>query len=176
MAVDDNLGSAPTGPDTLTAAWNGTPTVLLTKQNMFMPQTSNATTVLAATNQSTTNSQGQLALTCGGAAPMFVDVPALANQPSIVINNWGANRLGVANISVGDITPVLVQAVGPATPGIAPQPLTVGANVPLGFGQCAQGTANPCSASCRPTLRRSPSSRSSAAPLTRAATTPTSSP
>jgi hypothetical protein len=125
------------------ASWNGSPTVLLTNQNTGMPQTPNGTTIFAATNQSTLNNQGQVALTSGGGAPVIVDVPALTSQPTIQINNWKANNLSVTNISANNNTPILVQAVGPGIPGITPQTLVVGTSLGLAMGQCAQANALP---------------------------------
>jgi hypothetical protein len=125
------------------ASWNGSPTVLLTSQNTVMPQTPNGTTIFAATNQSTLNNQGQIALTSGGGAPVILDVPALTSQPTIQINNWKANNLSVTNISANNNTPILVQAVGPGIPGITPQSLVVGTALSLAMGQCGQGNALP---------------------------------
>ena len=125
------------------ATWNGSPTTLLTNQNVVMPQTPNGTTVFAATNQSTLNNQGELSLTSGGAQPNFVNVPANANQPTVLMRNWQANNLSITNLSLNNNTPILVQLVGPGIPGITPQPLTIGTSLPLGFGQVAQGNASP---------------------------------
>ena len=124
--------------NSINAAWNGSPTVLLTSQNTSLPQTPNGTTVFAATNQATLNNQGQISLTSGGSAPVVINVPANVNQPTITINNWQANNLSVTNISLNNDTPILVQAVGPGMPGIKPQSLVIGTPLPLGFGQCAQ--------------------------------------
>jgi hypothetical protein len=130
--------------NSVNATWNGSPTSLLVSQNIVMPQTPNGTTVFAATNQSTINNQGQLSLTSGGGAPQFVDVPAFANQPSVLIKNWQANNLSVTNISVNNNTPILVQIVGPGIPGITPQSLPIGGTgVGLAAGQCAAGNASP---------------------------------
>lgn len=125
------------------ASWTGSPTVLLTSQNTVMPQTPNGTTIFAATNQSTMNNQGQIALTSGGGAPTLLDIPALTSQPTVNINNWKADNLSVTNISANNNTPILVQAVGPGIPGITPQSLTIGTPLPLALGQCAQTNALP---------------------------------
>jgi hypothetical protein len=125
------------------ASWTGTPTVLLTSQNTVMPQTPNGTTIFAATNQSTLNNQGQIALTSGGGAPTILDIQALTSQPTINIHNWQANNLSATNISVNNNTPILIQAVGPGIPGITPQTLTVGTAAALAMGQCAQTNALP---------------------------------
>lgn len=125
------------------AAWNGSPTVLLTNQNVSLPQTPNGTLVFAATNQATQNNQGQLSLTSAGGPPAALDVPALVNAPTISINNYKSNNLSVTNISLNNDTPILVQAVGPGIPGIVPQPLVIGTPKLLAWGQFAQGNASP---------------------------------
>ncbi len=123
--------------------WNGGPLQLLVNQSVTIPQTPNGTTIFAATNQATQNNAGQLVLTSGGGAPTTLGVPALSNSPTILINNWQANNLGVTNTSINNITPILVQAVGPGMPGI--QPLTLNAGMPtqMAPGQCAQANASP---------------------------------
>jgi hypothetical protein len=129
--------------NTVGASWNGSPTVLLTSQNIVIPQTPNGTTIFAATNQSTLNNQGQIALTSGGGSPTLMDIPALTSQPTVNIHNWQANNLSVTNISANNNTPILVQAVGPGIPGITPQTLVIGTALPLAMGQCAQTNASP---------------------------------
>ena len=57
--------------NTVAAAWNGSPQVLLTSQNTVIPQTPNGTTIFAATNQALQNNQGQISLTSGGGAPTW---------------------------------------------------------------------------------------------------------
>jgi hypothetical protein len=116
---------------------------VLVSQNVVLPQTPNGTTVFAATNQATINNQGQLSLTSGGGAPQFLDVPAFANQPTILIYNWKANNLSVTNVSANNNTPILVQAVGPGMPGITPLSLQIGTGLSMAAGQCAQGNASP---------------------------------
>lgn len=125
------------------AAWNGQPSTLLVNQSVGMPQTTNGTMILTATNQATQNNMGQLALTSGGAQPVMLDVPPLANQPSVLMNNWKANNLNVTNISANASTPILVQAVGPGLPGLTPLSLVVGTPLQVGFGQVAQGNTSP---------------------------------
>jgi len=129
--------------NTVAAAWNGSPQVLLTSQNTVIPQTPNGTTIFAATNQALQNNQGQISLTSGGGAPTILDVPALTSQPTININNWKANNLSATNISLNNTTPILVQAVGPGIPGITPLPLVIGTPLLLALGQSAQGNASP---------------------------------
>lgn len=131
------------GQNSVGSSWNGSPSTLLTSQSTVMPQTPNGTTIFAATNQSTMNNQGQLALTSGGGAPVILDIPALAAQPTINMSNWHANNLSVTNISANNNTPILVQAVGPGIPGITPQTLVVGTSLGLAMGQCAQTNALP---------------------------------
>ncbi|HYW09549.1 MAG TPA: hypothetical protein VE913_21485 [Longimicrobium sp.] len=129
--------------DVTAASWNGQPTVLLANQSASMPQTPNGTTILAATNQATLNNAGMLAITSGGAQPQTPTIPALANQPTILTNDWQANNLSLTNISINTATPILVQAVGPGIPGITAQPLVIGTALPLAFGQVAQGNTSP---------------------------------
>ena len=127
----------------INAAWNGSPSVLLVNQNLAMPQTPNGTTILSSTNQSSMNNGGTLGLTSGGAPPQFITVPANANQPSILIQNWNANNLSISNVSANNNTPILVQMVGPGIPGITPLNLPVNSTIALSAGQIAAGNANP---------------------------------
>lgn len=129
--------------DVTAGTWTGTPTVLLYNQNATMAQTTNGTMILSATNQSTQNNAGTLAITSGGGAPVMLNLPALANQPVIQMQNWAANNLSVTNVSSNSSTSVMVQAVGPGLPGITAQTLTIGTPLPLAFGQVAQGNTNP---------------------------------
>jgi len=129
---------------TVDAAWDGAPQVLLENQNAAMPQTPNGTMIFAYWNLSTQNNAGSIAITSGGGAPSFKNVPALANQPSVWMNNWKSNNLSVTNISPNASTPIQIQAIGPGIPGTTPLPLPVGATgQQLGYGQTAQGTAQP---------------------------------
>jgi hypothetical protein len=131
------------GQQLTNSTWNGQPTTLLQNQSVSMPQTTNGTMIFAATNQATTNNQGDLGITSGGGAPQFVTVPALANQPTVLINNWQANNLNVTNTSPATATPILVQAIGPGLPGITPVALEIGKTLELAAGQVAQGNASP---------------------------------
>lgn len=124
-------------------AWNGQPSTLLVNQSVGMPQTTNGTMIVTATNQASQNNMGQLALTSGGAQPLMLDVPPLANQPTVQMNNWKANNLNITNISANANTPILVQAVGPGIPGLTPLALPIGTPLQLGFGQVAQGNTSP---------------------------------
>jgi len=123
--------------------WNGSPTTLLTSQNVVMPQTPNGTVIVTLLNQTTGNNQGQISLTSGGAQPQFITVNAHANQPNALTGNWQANNLSLTNVSPNNDTPILVQAVGPGIPGITPLPLTIGTALQLSYGQVTQGNASP---------------------------------
>jgi hypothetical protein len=126
------------------STWDGSPEILLENQNAAMPQTPNGTMILAYWNMSTQNNAGTIAVTSGGSQPSFLNVPALANQPSVWMNNWASNNLSVTNISPNATTPIQIQAIGPGIPGTTPLPLPVGANgQQLGYGQTAQGNASP---------------------------------
>jgi hypothetical protein len=126
------------------AAWDGSPEVLLENQNAAMPQTPNGTMIFAYWNMSTQNNAGTLSVTSGGSQPSFLNVPALANQPSVWMNNWASNNLSVTNISPNATTPIQIQAIGPGIPGTTPLPLPIGADgQQLGYGQTAQGNASP---------------------------------
>lgn len=125
------------------AGWNGQPSTLLVNQSVGMPQTNNGTMIVTATNQATQNNMGQLALTSGGAQPVMLDVPPLANQPTVQMNNWKANNLNITNISANTNTPILVQAVGAGIPGLTPLTLAIGDPLLIGFGQVAQGNTSP---------------------------------
>lgn len=129
--------------NTVDATWNGAPLTLAVNQNANMPQSPNGTVVFAYTNVATMNNMGSISLTSGGGAPTFYQVPALANQPSILVNNWQSNNLSVTNISPNTETPILIQAIGPGIPGTSPLPLDIGTSLDLSFGQTAQGNASP---------------------------------
>jgi hypothetical protein len=129
---------------TVDAAWNGSPLTLQVNQNANMAETPNGTMVFAYQNMSTGNNMGTLSVTSGGGQPVFYNAPALTNQPSTIIHNWGANNLSVTNISANNDTPIKIQAIGPGIPGTNPIALGIGPpGVQLGFGQSAQGNASP---------------------------------
>jgi hypothetical protein len=114
------------------------------RQNANMPQTTNGTMVFSYENVSSENNQGTISITSGSAPPTFENVPALANQPSMLINNWHANNLSVTNISANNDTPIAIQAIGPGIPGTSPLPLPVGPpGLQFGAGQTAKGNALP---------------------------------
>lgn len=125
------------------SSWNGAPTVINTNQGLSVQQTPNGTTIFAATNQSTQNNAGSVAMTSGGGAPQFIDVPFGANAPTVLMQNWNANNLNVTNVSANNTTPILCQLIGPGIPGVVPLNLPVGTGIQLASGQVAQGTAQP---------------------------------
>ena len=123
--------------------WDGSPLTLQPSQNANMTQTPNGSLVLAYRNLSKMNNQGTLSVVSGGSEPSFIPVPALTNQPGVLIKNWKGNNLSVTNISApGSDTPIQIQAVGPGMPGITPLPLAVG-TLTMKPGQMAQGNALP---------------------------------
>ncbi|WP_420130416.1 hypothetical protein [Longimicrobium sp.] len=140
---DSSTGTPAAAAGTSTNPWTGTPITLATGDNAVMPQTTNGTMIFAATNKSTTNNDGTVYLTSGGSAPTPIDVPALANAPTIQINNWQANNLSVSNQSTANVTPILIQAVGPGLAGTTPANLPIGSSITLTPGSAAQGTARP---------------------------------
>lgn len=133
--VIDRFSIAPT--------WDGSALTLQPNQNANMPQTTSGSLVLSYLNLSTMNNQGTLSVTSGGGEPTFITVPALNNQPGVLINNWKGSNLSVTNISAPNSnTPIQIQAIGPGLPGINPIRLPVG-SLTLKPGQMAQGTALP---------------------------------
>jgi hypothetical protein len=142
-AVQEHHAFHIVGQNAINAAWTGTPTTLQVNQNVNMPQTPNGTTILAITNQATQNNLGQIAITSGGSVPEFPDIPALANRPTIIKKNWGANNLSLTNISANSNTPILVQAIGPGIPGLTPKTIVAGTPLILNPGEVAQGNTSP---------------------------------
>ena len=129
---------------TVDSAWDGAPKVLIANQNAVMQQTTNGTMIFAYWNMSEQNNAGSISITSGGGAPVFKNVPALTNQPSVWLNNWQGNNLSVTNISPNDNTPIQIQAIGPGIPGTTPQTLPVGGTgLQLAYGQTGQGNAQP---------------------------------
>ncbi len=132
------------GQNVVDAVWNGIGTTIAVNQTLSMPQTPNGTTILGWVNQSTLSNFGQLAATSGGSSPSILDAPALAAQPSLVMNNWRGNNLSVTNISVNNNTPIWVCLYGPGIPGQSPMTLkTDGTPLGLATGQSAMATALP---------------------------------
>lgn len=123
-------------------AWDGARLTLAPNQNANMPQTVNGTMVITYQNMSAQNNQGDIALTSGGSTPRFYTVPAGANQPSLLIDNWKANNLSITNISPNTETPIAIEAIGPGLPGTIPLPIAVGPpGRALAPGQTGQSTA-----------------------------------
>ncbi len=126
------------------SSWNGIGTTIAVGQSLGMPQTPNGTTIFGWVNQATQNNAGNLSLTSGGGAPVFLDAPALSAQPGIYMNNWQANNLNVTNISPNSQTPIWCCLYGPGIPGQSPMTLkTDGTPLGLATGQSASATALP---------------------------------
>lgn len=123
--------------------WDGSPLTLAVNDTALMPQTTNGSMVLAYQNSSTKNNQGTLIYTTGGAPPVSLPVQALANQPSILVNNWHANNLKLTNASANSDTPIWTEAFGPGIPGFTVLPLQIGTPLSVDPVKVAQGTANP---------------------------------
>ncbi|QAY75871.1 hypothetical protein [Sphingosinicella sp. BN140058] len=110
-----------------TTTWDGSPTTIQPlSDTLLMPQTPNGSTVFAYQNKATQNNDGSLSLTSGGGQPQILDVPALLQQPTILVSNWQANNLTVNNISQNTATPIWVEAFGPGLPGQTPITVTNG--------------------------------------------------
>jgi hypothetical protein len=94
-------------------------------------------------NAATQNNLGELALTWGGAAPVFVQAEALATQPGFLVGNWRARDLRVTNVGANNATPIRIRALGPGMPGTA-APLSTGPpGLQLAPGATAQGSTEP---------------------------------
>jgi hypothetical protein len=102
--------------------WDGSPVELAVRDSVAMPQTSDGSMIVAFQNASEMNNAGKLAMTSGSSPPRFLIAPALALQPTILINNWQANNLNLTNISVNTNTPIWIAAYGPGM-GSPPTPL-----------------------------------------------------
>ena len=129
--------------------WNGARTVLVTTEQVTMPQTPNGSLIVGYLNQSKQNNQGEITVTSGGLAPVSYPVPALQQMLSLLVGNWQANNLTITNTSDAAITPVLVQAFGPGIPGAAPVNLPYGTTITLGVPQAAQGSSKPANSLLR---------------------------
>jgi hypothetical protein len=131
------------GQPPATINWNGSPTTLAVQQRAVMAQTSNGSMILAFQNISEMNNAGKLSLTSGGSQPQFLAAPALALQPTVLINNWQANNLNLANISANTNTPIWIAAFGPCL-GSPPQTLpTNGDAVPVALYTALKATTDP---------------------------------
>jgi hypothetical protein len=111
-----------------TAAWTGTPTTLTPQQNASLSQTPNGTLIFAYQNNSTTANAGRLSLS-SGSSPQLLDVPALTNQPLLLIKNFKGSNLSVSNVSQTSPTPIMIEAVGPGLPGLTPTKLPMDGTV-----------------------------------------------
>ncbi|MFD2058371.1 hypothetical protein ACFSQT_36390 [Mesorhizobium calcicola] len=131
------------GANASNANWDGSPLTLSYRESAAMPQTTNGSMIFAYQNTAALNNAGKLALTSGGSQPTILNVPALLSQPSILVNNWQANNLGVTNISVATATPIWIEAFGPGLPGQKPVPLAINTALTLKPGAIAQGTSTP---------------------------------
>jgi hypothetical protein len=132
------------GQNVTNPAWNGSGTTLNYHDSVQMPQTSNGYMVLGYWNLAKQNNDGQLVAASGGSQPQFLDAPALAIVPSILVQNWGGNALTLTNTSANSATPIRVEAFGPGIPGVSVQPLVVNAApIQLRTLQAAQGNAPP---------------------------------
>ncbi len=131
------IGQSVTDP-----AWNGSGQTLNYHDSVMMPQTPNGSMVLGYWNISPQNNDGTLALTSGG-PPRFLDAPAGALIPSILVQNWNANSLTLTNVSANKVTPLRVEAFGPGIPGVVPLPLPLNVPTQLSTLQVAQGKAPP---------------------------------
>lgn len=128
------LGSAENTQD-----WNGDPLTLAQFDGASMSQTPNGTMMLAYLNRSKRNSEGKLAWSSGGSAPVYLTSPALAVDPTVLVRNWAGNNLTITNVSVGADTPIQIAGYGPGI-GPVPVPLPIGApGVQLAPQQAAQG-------------------------------------
>lgn len=111
--------------------WDGSPLELAVRDSAAMSQTPDGSMILAFQNGSQMNNAGKLALTSGGSQPQFLVAPALALQPTILIDNWQANNLNLTNISLNTNTPIWIGAFGPGM-GAPPATLpTTGDAVPV---------------------------------------------
>jgi hypothetical protein len=137
------------GQLTVNPNWTGMWIVLNPGDNANMPQAPNGSMVLVYMNTAKINTMGQLAVTSGGGAPIFLNAQSLQNQPSILTQNFGGptgNNLSVTNTSIpGSNNPIKVSAYAPGIPGQSCVPLKPNDPnpVPLATGQCTQGTALP---------------------------------
>ncbi|MFL6257217.1 MAG: hypothetical protein ACJ74T_19590 [Pyrinomonadaceae bacterium] len=133
--------SGATGSLGALAAWTGTPTTINRNENLQMSQTPNGMLIFSYFNQSKMANSGTLIVSSGGSVQPPLNVPGLANQPLMLINNWQGSNLSVSNTSV-TTTPIWIVAAGPGMPGQPCKTLTSdGTSLTLGIYAC--GTANP---------------------------------
>lgn len=132
--------------DSFTAPqWNGLPQTLQVSQSITLPQTTTGSLLVAWYNTSKMSNAGELTFSSGGSVPQSFPAPALAFQPSLLMNNWNGNNLTLGNTSYpGSTTPIWVAAFAPGLPG-APTPASLpadGTPVVLTTLATAQGMAS----------------------------------
>src|SRR5665213_2697551 len=98
------------------AQWTGAPTALAQHASLNLPETPAGSLIVTLLNQATLNNQGQVSLTSGGAQPVFITVPALANAPVVTVGNWNASNLGITNVTPRARHPFWWRPFGPAYP------------------------------------------------------------
>jgi len=131
------------GQSVATPNWNGSPMTLAWRDSATMQQTSDGSMILAFQNTSEMNNAGKLGITSGSSQPQFLLAPALALQPTILINNWQANNLNLTNVSVNTNTPIWIAAFGPGI-GAAPAPLpNDGTAAPVAVNDALKGVTKP---------------------------------
>lgn len=125
--------------------WDGMPITLKPNDNVNLPQTTTGSMAVVAQNTSGQNSTGQLTITSGGAIYASPTLDGLANQPTVIANNWNGNNLSITNTSLpGSNNPIWVSAVGPGLGGLKPAALPMdGKLIQLGTGKAAGGNAIP---------------------------------
>jgi hypothetical protein len=131
------------GAQVATPNWTGVPITLAWHDTATMPQPPNGSTVLAWLNTATQNNDGSLAAVSGATQPQFLDAPALATVPSILVQNWEGNNLNLTNISANKATPIWVEMFGPGLGGVTPVTLTANAPAPIALasGGAAVGSS-----------------------------------
>lgn len=125
-----------------TSNWNGQPLALGTGQTLKVPQTANATSVLATVQLAKSNNPTVL-IVSGGRQIVQVPVPPPSGLPQLLVANWRGNALTIENTLMTSAV-VRVQLTGLGLPGANPAPLTVsGEPLSLKPGQSAQGSSLP---------------------------------
>ncbi|HZG43230.1 MAG TPA: hypothetical protein VEY93_09730, partial [Longimicrobium sp.] len=110
--AQDALAARAAAPAASTA-WDGSPRVLQVNEYATLGQTPAGSAVFWYLNATTQNNLGELGLTWGGAAPVFLQAEALATQPGFLVGHWRANDLRVTNVSANNATPIRIRALGP---------------------------------------------------------------
>jgi hypothetical protein len=130
-----------TGPQAVDN-WDGSPQTLNQYEKLTMQNPPNGFAVLGYWNQATQNNDGSVLVGSQGTSTSH-DAPALANAPSLLVNNWLSNPVTVTNMSAAPATPIGVEMYGPGIPGVDSGPLPVNQPVQLFPGATAQGQAQP---------------------------------